>query len=78
MMGKHCFAPKYSKMPNRKTSSAQVKITLNPILTQEMDRLCEHLGLPANSVAKLAIRRLAQAELYQNQTASPKTIEEAA
>lgn len=78
MIGRHCFALKYSKMPNRKTSSAQVKVSLSPTLTEEMDRLCEHLGLPANSVAKLAIRRLAQAELYQNQTASPKTIEEAA
>jgi antitoxin component of RelBE/YafQ-DinJ toxin-antitoxin module len=48
-------------------TNKQVKVTLNKALTGEMDRLCHHLGLPPSSVVKVAIRKLAQAELPQNE-----------
>jgi hypothetical protein len=51
------------------TSSKQVKVTLKPPLSHELDLLCINLGLPPASVVKLAIKRLAKTELHQ--TASP-------
>ncbi|MDP8965663.1 MAG: hypothetical protein M3O33_17105 [Cyanobacteriota bacterium] len=48
-------------------TTRQVKATLNETLTKEMDRLTDTLGLPPSSIVKLAIRRLAQSELQQNQ-----------
>jgi antitoxin component of RelBE/YafQ-DinJ toxin-antitoxin module len=52
------------------TQTRQVKTTLRGVRLSEFDDLIERLGLSPSGVLKLAVRRLAQAEL-QNQTASP-------
>jgi hypothetical protein len=52
------------------TQTRQVKTTLRGVRLSEFDELIERLGLSPSGVLKLAVRRLAQAEL-QNQTASP-------
>jgi hypothetical protein len=52
------------------TQTRQVKTTLRGVRLAEFDELIERLGLSPSGVLKLAVRRLAQAEL-QNQTASP-------
>jgi hypothetical protein len=56
---------------------------LKQALTGEMDRLSDRLGLPPSSVVKLAIRKLTQAELRQNElyqkiASSNELLEEAA
>jgi len=48
-------------------TNKQVKVTLNKTLTGKMDRFSDRLGLPPSSVVKLALRKLAQAELRQNE-----------
>jgi hypothetical protein len=50
-------------------TARQVKATLNAPLANDLDSLCSHLGLCASSTVKLALKRLAQSELHQNQTA---------
>lgn len=56
-------------------NTKQVKATLRPPLANEMDLLCDHLGLCPSSTLKLAIRRLAQSELPQKTTSSDLTKE---
>ena len=60
-------------------TNQQVKVTLNKALTEERDRL----GLPPSLVVKLTLRKLAQAELRQNElykkiASSNNSLEEAA
>jgi hypothetical protein len=64
-------------------TNKQVKVTPNKALTGEMDRLSDRLGLPPSSFVKLAIRKLTQAELRQNElyqkiASSNELLEEAA
>ena len=64
-------------------TNQQVKVTLNKALTEERDRLSDRLGLPPSSIAKLTLRKLAQAELRQNElyqkiASSNNSLEEAA
>ena len=49
-------------------NTRQVKATLTATLASDLDSLCVHLGLCPSSTVKLAIRRLAQAELSHSQT----------
>jgi phage terminase small subunit len=49
-------------------TTRQVKATLNAPLATDLDSLSSHLGLCPSSLVKLAIRRLAQAELPQSKS----------
>jgi hypothetical protein len=55
----------------------QVRTTLRGVRLAEFDALIERLGLTPSGVLKLAVRRLAQSELQQNQ-AAPLELREAA
>jgi hypothetical protein len=58
--------------------SRQVRTTLRGLRLVEFDALIEQLGLPPAGVLKLAVRRLAQSQLPQNQTTSPAITKEVA
>ena len=49
-------------------TTRQVKATLNAPLATDLDSLSSYLGLCPSSLVKLAIRRLAQAELPQSKS----------
>ena len=58
--------------------SRQVRTTLQGTRLTEFDALIDRLGLTPSAVLKLAVRRLAQSELQQNQTAPLSDIRGAA
>jgi hypothetical protein len=56
----------------------QIKTTLAGASLSEFDALTKRLGLTPSATIKFAIRKLAIAELGQNQTASPGIVQKEA